>query len=194
MSIEGHIAREQAALASLIDAATLDSLWQRATFSSHMALCLWASMDALVVSRSSRALLALVQSSIMSSGELMLPVLETAAIGEMPAGMSSREASASLTLTWEEVSTDWSWPSGFWGGVVRTTAGVSLFGDECSDSQLDASSTASERRLLTSVIILPSDFRGDLCGLAIRMVETLPRGSIFWSGSSTGGEGISIPK
>ena len=53
------------------------------------------------------------------------------------------------------------------------------------------SSTVWDRRLLTSVVILPSDFGGDLCGLAIRMVETLPRGGIFWSGSSTGGEGIS---
>ena len=77
---------------------------------------------------------------------------------------------------------------------MRTTTGVGLLGDECSDSQLDASSTAQDRRLLTSVVILPSDFGGDLCGLVIRMVETSPRGSIFLSGSSTGGEGISIPK
>ena len=35
---------------------------------------------------------------------------------------------------------------------------------------------------------------GDLCGLVVRMVETLLRGGIFWSGSSTGGEGILIPK
>ena len=77
---------------------------------------------------------------------------------------------------------------------MRTTAGVSLLGDECSDSQLDTSSTAWDNRLLISVVILPSDFRGDLCGLAIRMVETSPKGGIFWSGSSTGGEGISIPK
>ena len=71
---------------------------------------------------------------------------------------------------------------------------VGLLGDECLDSQLDASIIAQDRRLLTSIVILPSDFWGDLCGLVIRMVETLQRGSIFWSGSSTGGEGISIPK
>ena len=35
----------------------------------------------------------------MSSGGLMLLVLEMAAIGEMLVGMSSREASASLMLT-----------------------------------------------------------------------------------------------
>ena len=77
---------------------------------------------------------------------------------------------------------------------MRTPTGVGLLGDECLNSQLDASSTAQDRRLLTSIVILPSDFGGDLCGLAIRMVETLPRGGIFWSGSSIGGEGISIPK
>ena len=71
---------------------------------------------------------------------------------------------------------------------------VGLLGDEYSDSQLDASSTARYRRLLTSIVILPSDFGGDLCGLVIRMVETSPRGSFFWSGSSMGGEGISIPR
>ena len=48
---------------------------------------------------------------------------------------------------------------------------VDLLGDEHSNSQLDASSTAQDRRLLTSVVILPSDFRGDLCGLVIRIVE-----------------------
>ena len=85
-------------LASLIDAAALDLLWQRATFSSHIALLLQASMDTLVVSRASRDLLALIQSSIMSSGGLTLQVLETAAIGEMLAGMSSREASDSSVL------------------------------------------------------------------------------------------------
>ena len=67
-------------------------------------------------------------------------------------------------------------------------------GDECLDSQLDTSSTAWDRRLLTSVVRLTSNFGGDLHGLVIRMVETSLRGSIFWSGSSMGGEGISIPK
>ena len=77
---------------------------------------------------------------------------------------------------------------------MGTTAGVGLLGDECSDSQLDASSAAWDRKLLTSIVILSSDFGGDLGGLAIRKVETSPRGSIFWSGSSNGGEGISIPQ
>ena len=42
---------------------------------------------------------------------------------------------------------------------MRTTAVVGLLGDECSDSQLDASSAAQDRRLLTSIVILPSNFR-----------------------------------
>ena len=85
-------------------------------------------------------------------------------------------------------------PSGFWDGVMGATAGVGLLGDECSDLQLDASSIAQDRRLLTSTVILPSDLGGDLWGLATRMVETSPRVSIYWSGSSTWGEGISIPQ
>ena len=62
---------------------------------------------------------------------------------------------------------------------MRTAGVVDLLGDEHLDLQLDTSSTAQDRRLLTSVVILPSD----LCGLVVRMVETLPRGGIFWSGS-----------
>ena len=77
---------------------------------------------------------------------------------------------------------------------MRTTAVVGLLWDEHLDSQLDASSTTWDRRLLTYIVILPSDFRRNLCGLVIRLVETSPRSGIFWSGSSTGGEGISIPK
>ena len=126
--------------------------------SCHTALCLLASMDPLVLSRSSRALLALVRSSNRSTEGLTLLLLETAAIGEILVGMSSREVSASLTLTWDEVSTAWTGPSGFQVGVMRTTAVVGLLGDEHSDSQLDTSSTAQDRRLLTSVVILPSDF------------------------------------
>ena len=86
-------------LASLIDLAALDLLGQRATPSSHTALCLQASMDALVDRKSTRALLAIAQSSSSSTREVMLLVLETAVIGEMLAGMSSREASATSVLT-----------------------------------------------------------------------------------------------
>ena len=185
---------EQMALASLIDAAACDSFWQSMMPSSQTALHLQASMDALVVSRSSRALLAFAQSSITCIGGVMLLVLETAAIGEMLAGMPSREASVALTLAWDEVSTGQSGPSGFWGGVMWTTAGLGLLGDECSDLQLDVSSIAQDRSLLTSIVILPSNFGGDLWGLATTMLETSSRGGIFWSSSSTGGEAISIPQ
>ena len=73
----------------------------------------------------------------MSTRVLMLPVLETAAIGEMLVGMSSREASASSMLTLEEVSTGQNRPSGFWDGVMRSLPeydrGVqaSEVGDKC---------------------------------------------------------------
>ena len=43
---------------------------------------------------------------------------------------------------------------------MMTTAVVGLLGDECLDSQLDASSAALDRRLLTSIVILPSNFGG----------------------------------
>ena len=90
----------------------------------------------------------------------MFLVLEMAAIGEMLVGMSSREASVASALAWDEVSTGQSGPSGFWGGVMGTTAGVGLLGDQCSDPQLDVSSIAWDRRFLTSIVILPSDFGG----------------------------------
>ena len=77
---------------------------------------------------------------------------------------------------------------------MGTATGVGLFGDESLDPQLDISSTAWDRRFLTSIVMLPSDFGGDLWGLATMMVETSSRGGILWSSSSTGGDRISIPK
>ena len=71
--------------------------------SSQVALCLTASMDALVVNSSSRALLALAWSSSSSIEGVLLLVLEMAAIGEMLVGMSSSEASVALALAWDEV-------------------------------------------------------------------------------------------
>ena len=64
-----------------------------------MALCLWVSMDALVVSSSSRALLAFSQSSIASAGGVMLLDLEVAAMGEILVEIPSRDASAISALT-----------------------------------------------------------------------------------------------
>ena len=117
----------------------------------------------------------------------MLPLPETVVIGEMLAGISSREASPSSRLAWDEVLAGQGKSSGFCGGDVKITAVVGHLGDECWDSQLDTSSTAWDRRLLTSIVILPSDLGGDLEGLVIRMVGMSLTGGIFWSGSSTGG-------
>ena len=47
---------------------------------------------------------------------------------------------------------------------MGTTTGVGLLGVVCSDPQLDASNIAQDRKLLTSIVILPSDFGGDFMG------------------------------
>ena len=60
---------------------------------------------------------------------LLLP--ETAAIGEMLAGISSREASPSSMLAWDEVLPGQGGPSGFHGRDMKTIAVVGLLGDEC---------------------------------------------------------------
>ena len=77
--------------------------------SSQTALCLWVSVDALVASSSSRALLALSQSSAASTGGVMLLDLVATAMGEMVVGTPSRVAytiSASpWALDWDKVST-----------------------------------------------------------------------------------------
>ena len=52
-----------------------------------MALCLWASMDALVANNSLRALLAFFHSSAASAGGVMLSDLVVMAIGEMVLGI-----------------------------------------------------------------------------------------------------------
>ena len=124
---------------------------------SQTALCLLASIVPLVLSRLSRALLALAWGSAKSIKGLTLLLLETAAIGEMLVGISSREASPSSMLAWDEVSAGGGRPPCFHGGDVRATVVVGLLGDDCWDRQLDASSAAWDRRLLTSTVILPSD-------------------------------------
>ena len=74
------------ALASLMDSAVLDSFLQSSIPSSQMALHLQVSMDDLVASSSSRALLAFSQSSATSVGGVMLLDLVVAAMGEMVVG------------------------------------------------------------------------------------------------------------
>ena len=60
----------------------------------------------------------------------MLLLLELAAIGEMLVGISSREASPSLMLAWDEVLASWVRPSDFHGRDVKTTAVVGPLGDK----------------------------------------------------------------
>ena len=69
---------------------------------------------------------------------------------------------------------------------------VGLLGGDCWDSELNASNIAWDRRLLTSVVILPLGLGGDLGGLVTRTVKMSSRGGIFLFGSSMGGKGISI--
>ena len=104
-----RVTQEQMALASLMDSATSDLFLQCSMPNSQMALCLQASMDALVASSSSRALLAFSWSSAIYMGGVMLLDLVITAMGEMVVGTPSRDASAisasSEVLTWDEVST-----------------------------------------------------------------------------------------
>ena len=86
MASASRVTWEQMALVSLMDAAVVDSFLQNSIPSSQMALCLWASMDALVASSSCRALLAFSQSSAMSAGGVMLLDLVVTAMGEMVVG------------------------------------------------------------------------------------------------------------
>ena len=118
-------------------------------------------------------------------------MLYAAAMGEMLAGIPSREASASSMLAWDDVSMGGSETSDFQGGDVVTAAVVIFSREDCSDSQLDASIIAQSRRSLTSAVILPSNFRGDLHGLVVWMMEASPIGSALVSDSSMGGISIS---
>ena len=104
--------------------------------------------------------------------------------------MSSREASASLMLAWDEVLTDRSETSDFWGGDIMTATVVIFPREEILDSQLDASIIA-QYRSFTSVAILPSNFGGDLPGLVVWMMEASSIGSALVSDSSMGGMLIS---
>ena len=151
-----RVTREQMALASLMDSFAWDSFWSSSIPSSQKALWLQASMDALVVSSSSRALLAFSQSSIASTGGVMVSGLEAMAMGEMLVGIPSRDASAISALTWDDVSTGWSSSFDFWGRGIGMTIGLGLPRVEFSDPQPDVSSITWDRRSLTSLVMLPS--------------------------------------
>ena len=70
----------------------------------------------------------------------MLPDLEAAAMGEMPVGIPSRDASAISVHTWDDVSTGWSNSFDFWGRGIGMTTWVGLLGVEFLDPQPDVSS------------------------------------------------------
>ena len=59
------------------------------------------------------------------------------------------------------------------------------------DSPLDTLVIAQSRRSLTSAVILPSSFWGDLYGLVVWMMEALPIGGVLVTDSSLGGVLIS---
>ena len=65
-----------------------------------------------------------------------------AAIGEMLAGMSSREPSTSLMLAWDDMSIGGAVTSDFQGGDIVMAAIVIFSREDWSDSQLDTSITA----------------------------------------------------
>ena len=119
---------EQMVLASVTVVATCDSFWQSIMSRSQTALHLLASIYPLVLSRSARALLVLAQSSAKSIEALVLSLPQMSAIGEMLVGISSREASPSSMLAWDEVLAGSGRPSGLHGRDMRTTAVVTLLG------------------------------------------------------------------
>ena len=122
----------QVALASLMDSAVSELFQQSSIPSSQTAFCLQASMDDLVASSSSMALLAFSQSWTTSAGGVMLLDLGVTAMGEMVVGTSPNEASAISTssgaLTWDEVSTGLGRSFSLWEGSVSATIGFVLFG------------------------------------------------------------------
>ena len=85
-ALASRVTQEQMALASLMDLVVSDSFQQSSVPSSQTALHLQASMDALVASNSSRALLTLSQSSAASVWGVMLLDLVVGAMGEMVVG------------------------------------------------------------------------------------------------------------
>ena len=82
----------QMALSSLMDSAVLELFQWSSMPSSQTTFCLWASMDDLVASSSSRALLAFSQIWPTSAGGVILLDLGVVAMGEMVVGTPSRKA------------------------------------------------------------------------------------------------------
>ena len=181
-------------LASLMDSAVSELFQWSSMPSSQTTFCLWALMDDLLASSSSRALLSFSQRWLTSMGGVPLLDSGVLAMGEMVVEISSTEASvistSSWVLTWDEVFTGPQRSLSLCGGGVSTTTGFGLFGVEFPNMWPDVSNITLDRRPLTSMVMLTSlsSFGGVvLGGLAIRMEEHPPRGDAFWFGSFTMG-------
>ena len=142
-----------------MDSAVSDSFQWSSIPGSQTALHQQASMDDLVASSSSRALLAFFQSSAVSAGVMLLDLV-VMAMGEMVVGTPSRDASTISTscraLTWDQVSTSLGSSFSLWGGGVSTTTWFSLLGVEFFDPWPVVSNITWDRRLLTSMVMLTS--------------------------------------
>ena len=196
MASASWMAWVQIALASLMDSAVLESFRWRSIPSSQTAFCLQASMDDLVANSYSKALLGFSWSWPTTVGGVTLLDLRATAVGEMVVGTSPNEASAistsSWVLTWDEVSTGLGRSFCLWGGGVSMTTGFGLFGVESPDPWPDMSNIIQDRRLLTSMVILTS--LSGFGGMDTMIVEHLPRGNAFQSGSFTMGCGMLISR
>ena len=136
-ALASRVVQVQMALASSMDSTVSESFQWSSMPSSQTTFCLWASMDDLVASSSSKALLAFSQSRPTSAGGVMLLDLGVMAMGEMVVGTSPREASAistsSRVLTWGKVSTGPEISFSLRGGGVSMATGFGLFGVEFPD-------------------------------------------------------------
>ena len=146
-------------------------------------------MDDLVASSSPRALLASSRRWSASAGGALPLGPGVLAVGEVAAGISSREAStisaSSGVLTWDYVSTGMEGSTSLWGRGVSVTKRFSLLGVKFSDTCPDMSNTTWDRSSLTSMVMLTSlsaFSRVALMGLAVRMEGQLPEDDAFHSG------------
>ena len=113
-------------------------------------------------------------------------------MGEMLAGIPSREASVSSILAWKEVSTGRGGASDLWDGDMTASTVAAFTTGECSNSWLDSSAIAQVSRSLTRVAMLILGFKRVLGELVAGIVCTLPSGRVVCSNSSGGGRGILI--
>ena len=185
-ALASRVTWEQMALDPLMDFIAWDSFQQSSIPSSQMALCLQASMDALVANSSLRALLAFSHSSTASAGGVTLPDLVVTTMGEMVVGIPPRFFHH-LGACLRKVSTSWRSSFGLWGGGVRMTTGFGLLRVEFLDPWPDVSGIVWDRRFLTSKVMLPSP--SDLGGFNLEApLELGPEVNNFLQGPTKGSE------